>query len=308
MVVPRTPPTTARRHRRQPESTDPSSDIGSSASSVISEEMDTPTAPRAQSSTTANTMASTPDITALFQQMQEQMQEQMQKQMQEQMQKQMDQFMTRFNALERRQSQSSTPTVRHNATPYNHIQNNTAIPASNPVQKDPFDHVQAQVKALLPDRCRITLSHDNYDPWSSAIQREANVLNASTVLHQDIPPAGYSAYDAEVWHCKATVMRARMLHAMTAQAVDKLGNIYDLSAHGLWDRTATFFGRSTGEERMLLIKELKELYIKDNDYLSYQSAFTRIVDRLHAIKEASFDNLIHDLFFIGLREWNKSIH
>ncbi|BDD58478.1 hypothetical protein MAP00_003755 [Monascus purpureus] len=224
MVVPRTPPTTARRHRRQPESTDPSSDIGSSASSVISEEMDTPTAPRAQSSTTANTMASTPDITALFQQMQEQMQEQMQKQMQEQMQKQMqeqmqkqmDQFMTRFNALERHQSQSSTPTVRHNATPYNHIQNNTAIPASNPVQKDPFDHVQAQVKALLPDRCRITLSHDNYDPWSSAIQREANVLNASTVLHQDIPPAGYSAYDAEVWHCKATVMRAQMLHAMTA--------------------------------------------------------------------------------------------
>ncbi|BDD62334.1 hypothetical protein MAP00_007305 [Monascus purpureus] len=208
MVVPRTPPTTARRHRRQPESTDPSSDIGSSASSVISEEMDTPTAPRAQSSTTANTMASTPDITALFQQMQEQMQEQMQKQM--------DQFMTRFNTLERRQSQSSTPTVRHNATPYNHIQNNAAIPASNPVQKDPFDHVQAQVKALLPDRCRITLSHDNYDPWSSAIQREANVLNASTVLHQDIPPAGYSAYDAEVWHCKATVMRAQMLHAMTA--------------------------------------------------------------------------------------------
>ncbi|BDD57901.1 hypothetical protein MAP00_003224 [Monascus purpureus] len=104
MVVPRTPPTTARRHRRQPESTDPSSDIGSSASSVISEEMDTPTAPRAQSSTTANTMASTPDITALFQQMQEQMQEQMQKQM--------DQFMTRFNTLERRQSQSSTPTYK----------------------------------------------------------------------------------------------------------------------------------------------------------------------------------------------------
>ena len=101
-------------------------------------------------------------------------------------------------------------------------------------------------------------------------------------------------------------MRACMLQAMTTQATNKLGNVSHLSTHGIWAQIATLFDRSTGEECMRLTTELKELYLKDSDYLAYQSYFNRIFDRLHTIGEDSFENLKHDLFFIGLRDWNKA--
>lgn len=91
-----------------------------------------------------------------------------------------------------------------------------------------------------------------------------------------------------------------MLTAPITLASHKPGVVYDLSVYDLWTRASILFGKSTGEERMTPTTKLKELHLKDDDYLTYQSIFNQIIDRLHTIGETSFNNLVHDLFFIGL--------
>ena len=173
------------------------------------------------------------------------------------------------------------------------------------IEKTARDLVQADVNDLLYDRCRVTLTLDNYPAWSAAIESYADLINASTVLTQDQPPDS-PPLDQAIWRRKAIVLRARMLSATNTLAKDKLGDPKGLTAHQLWDLAANRFGRSMGEERMLLIKELHELHIKDNDYLTYQNSFNRIFNRLKALGQYTADNFEHDLFFLGLGNWNKA--
>ena len=158
--------------------------------------------------------------------------------------------------------------------------------------KDAVSLVQDDVKALLPDKCRVTLSLDNCDAWSSAIHREASILGAVSTLEQPHPPVGSSPIDEAMWKRKATVMRARMLNAMTAATSDKFGPAYDLSAHEVWSQATTLFGKSTGEERIRFVTELKQLYLQDNDHLQYQTTFNRITNRLATIGQASYKRLL----------------
>ena len=278
-MAPETPPTTRRtRHHRTVETSSEGSP--NSSSSVV--ETPTPAEPPARTLEPAASIQPAPtDLSTILQHLQT--------------------LTNQVHAM-----QKSAPAEQPPRDPSPAVPNPPAATPPTDIRKMALELVQADVNDLLPDRCRVTLTLDNYSIWSGAIESDADLLNASTVLVQDNPPPDDDPLDQEIWHRKAVIICACMLSATNSLARNKLGDTKGLNAHQLWDLVANRFGRSTGEERMLLIKELHELHIKDNDYLTYQNSFNHIFDRLKALGQYTADNFEHDLFFLGLGNWNKA--
>ena len=298
-MAPRTPPLTTRRTRRQ-QALETSSD-GSPTSS--SHGMETPTPAGAHSSSPPSPtglepsaplpMASTNTQQLLLQEL--------------------ARLNNRLTSLEQANTPQPEPTTAPSAFTAPAF---TAPPATPPatypgldpstiLQKQLLDLANAEITSYLPTKCPVTLTLDNYPAWSSTIEGEVKLLNIPTILTQDDPPDDLP-FNQEIWRRKANIMKARMYTAMSSNAKDRLGDITGLSASALWQHTATLFGRSTGEERMLLYHELRNLYIKDNDYLSYQNSFNRIANRLQTLGQLTTEGFLHDFFFIGLTNWNRA--
>ena len=137
-MVPRTPPTTARRSRRLQISTD--------SSSEASDETTTPTGAQERSNL-ANMATDMPDLAALLRQMQQQLHEN-----QSQMQQQLQENQLKMSQMEARLATINPPAQSRSPSPPAPPPPAHTDPTTlNATRKDARDQVQDDVNALLPD-------------------------------------------------------------------------------------------------------------------------------------------------------------
>ena len=190
-------------------------------------------------------------------------------------------------------------------TQHHHSSPAPSVAPSSSIHPD-IQQVQEDIKTLLTDKCRVTLSLDNFESWRMAIVSDADLIQATQVLETAAPPDDNDFLASTIWSKKNTVLRARMLNAMTSPVRERLGVTTHLSASGIWEKVNALFGKSLAEERFLATKSLRELTLENGDYLTYQARFQQILTRLQNLGETLPDFLAHDFFIHGLGSWNRT--
>jgi len=182
----------------------------------------------------------------------------------------------------------------------NDISNDKAVKAA-------ISQFREDAKLRLTDRCRVTLTGTNYDSWRMAIMSDADLIDAIDIFARDErnPPEEFTPLQKEIWKKKNDILRARIIQSFSHTVREQLGIIEESTAAGLFEQVSIEYGKSFAEERLLNTKELINLKVENNDYLSYMRKFRVIRTKYTSLGFPLDENFLHDCFILGLGNWQS---
>jgi len=173
--------------------------------------------------------------------------------------------------------------------------------------KTAISQFREDAKLRLTDRCRVTLTATNYDSWRMAIMSDADLIDAIDIFTRDErnPPEEFTLLEKEIWKKKNDILRARIIQSFSHTVREQLGIIEESTAAGLFEQVSIEYGKSFAEERLLNMKELINLKVENNDYLTYMRKFRVIRTKYISLGFPLDENFLHDCFILGLGNWQS---
>jgi hypothetical protein len=171
--------------------------------------------------------------------------------------------------------------------------------------REELDRFRKDAKSKLDNKLYLQLTASNYTAWRSSILADAQLISAVDIIMKEQlqPPQGLSRLDQEIWKKKNELLFTRIFQSLHYTVRDSLGTVDSQDAAYLWQRINAEYGISAAEERLTTMKALLELRLKNGDYLGYMRTFRNLRAKLKALDSALSDSAYHDVFIIGLGDW-----
>ncbi|OJD28534.1 hypothetical protein ACJ73_00061 [Blastomyces percursus] len=167
--------------------------------------------------------------------------------------------------------------------------NSTSLSTPDPV-KDKIDEFRKDSKTKLEGKHAVILNgSNNYQEWKSSILADAHLIQAKNVLvkEETVPPTTVPL-DIEIWKKKNELLYTRIFQSLTATK--------DLAQR---------YAISRAEERLITTKKLRELHLRNGDFLTYMATFRDLKAKLVSLGENWAESTYHDFFILGLGNWQQ---
>ncbi|OJD09530.1 hypothetical protein ACJ73_10250, partial [Blastomyces percursus] len=147
----------------------------------------------------------------------------------------------------------------------------------------------------------------NYEAWRVGILADAEVIGGTDILlkNQRESPAA-RPIEVDKWKIRSKALYRRMLSSLVGNGRTTIGALEADNAAALCDKINIEYAISLAEERVNVFRELTRLQVRDGDYLSFQRRFRYLVARHKELCQGTED-VYHDLFLNGLREFQKTL-
>jgi hypothetical protein len=167
-------------------------------------------------------------------------------------------------------------------------------------------NLRKEAKTLLPDRPHFTLKADNFQAWKSNILSEADLIEAKYILEEEQTsvPEDCDELGESLWKEKRKILYTRIsasLHYTVRKVADSLETKCPVT---IWQALNDEYGVSKAEERLTLMKQLRDISLESNDYSQYLQKFRMLWRELGTLK-ITLNDLEHDFFILGLCDYQK---
>jgi hypothetical protein len=160
--------------------------------------------------------------------------------------------------------------------------NNNTVPASPQMTDDSnmfdivmkrVDRIERRAALVLDKKPRVTLTGPgNFEAWRAQTIADASLMEADHILTHPKPQDADLMGEQE-WKTLNDIYRSRIINSMVPSVKETFAINNTFTTHDLWNRVVAIYGKSSAKERLDAARHLKELHIKDNDYLQYEKEF-----------------------------------
>jgi len=167
------------------------------------------------------------------------------------------------------------------------------------------DRLQKTIKQKW-DTPKVILDGNNFLKWKQTIRSDAMLIKAANILDNGETSPPYESTDLEValWKARNDALHTRIWKSLNTSIQEILTPLEAVDASPLWELINAKFGITEAQERYNLVRDMCSLEIEDSDYFAFQTKWQHF-DAAARRLNMTYDDIHHDLFLQGLRNWQK---